>query len=117
MSRIHSRVTEAIHAGMIAGITAQLNQLGQAAGCAPLTWSIRLEDWHISGQAGAEYSDDEAAEALEAWADLLGLTAHSLAVAGTDTYHGLVDGVDIELWGVTDRDAFEQDTAPAEDRP
>jgi hypothetical protein len=117
MSRIHSHVADAIHAGMAAGITAQLNQLGQAAGCAPLSWSIRLEDGRVTGQAGAEYSDDEATEALEAWSDLLGLTAAPMLTAGTDTYHGLVDGMHIQVWGVTDRDAFDQDTAPTKDRP
>lgn len=108
MSRIHSRITEAIRAGMAAGITAQLNQLGQAAGCGPLTWSIRLEDGRVSGQAGAEYSDDETAEVLGEWADLLGLTAVTALDAGVDMYRGLVDGMDIEVWGVTDRDTFEQ---------
>jgi len=73
-------------------------------------WSIkqRLDDsWWVSGHAGADYTDNETAALVDAWAHWLGLVRQQPpACAGTTEYRGRVDGLAVEVWGVTDPDAF-----------
>jgi hypothetical protein len=84
------------------------------AGCRPLIWSLSADStkWQISvsGHAGSgDYNETEAAAVIEAWATHLGLTEQiPTACEGTTQYRGTVNGVEVEVWGVTDAGEFER---------
>ena len=91
-------------------ITTRMNQLGHQAALQPLTWLLFAgRPIRVSGCAGVTCYDVEAV--LEAWAGWLGLTGQNPpSCPGTVEYRGRVDGLDVELWAVTDRGLFAQAT-------
>lgn len=104
------RLTDAISHG----ITDQLNLLGRAAGCRPLSWSISTNSgpgWSVTGLAGGgDYTEQEVPDVLAGWAAQWGLTSWDNPVcAGTTEYRGQVDGLRVDVWGVHDRDAFDRE--------
>jgi hypothetical protein len=79
----------------------------------PLTWTL-TPSWALWGHAGADCAEDQVAGVLARWAQALGLTQAELGpnMAGSVTYEGTVEGRPVQIWGVTDRDTWEQPTTP-----
>ncbi|MET9030948.1 hypothetical protein ABZW96_35885 [Nocardia sp. NPDC004168] len=94
-------------------VEAVVNTVGQRAGCAPLTWELYTAD-ETSGLAvtgiasGRDYNDSQVTAIVQAWADLLGLIrVVPPTTSGTIEYRGVVDGIEVEVWGITDKQFFE----------
>lgn len=58
-------------------------------------------------EAGA-FAEDEIEPALWVWAHALGLTRMSEPMSGAVEYHGHVSGCSVLVWGVVDRDCWEE---------
>lgn len=96
-------------------VTREFNTEGARHHCPPLLWLVTT-----AGQlTGSTYSDTDAADvpaALEKWADLLSLApVEHPECAGTLEYQRTIDGWSVEVWGITDRAAF--DHYVSEDAP
>jgi hypothetical protein len=79
----------------------------------PLNWRLDLSSqnpvWEaLSGQVSSEYDESEVLDILTGWARLLDLAQVAEPVAGTTEYRGTVDHRPITVWGITDRDVFDQ---------
>ena len=115
MATTRPRLTDEIRHAMNDAVTNKLNQLGKRHRLRPLVWSIRQADgggWRADGYASVDYDPVEVPVVLDTWARWLRLDRVDQPLCpGTVEYRGRVDGLDVELWGVTDRDLFEQSTA------
>jgi hypothetical protein len=115
--------TLSIRAALAAGVTAAMNKVGRTARCKPLSWEF--QDRYVRGDqpdavgsyvimlvgfAGAQYDDDEAVTVATKWAKALALEMVLTASVGARVWQGTVDDLRIEVWCVSDRDAFEADT-------
>jgi hypothetical protein len=72
----------------------------------PLIWSFDESTSTVTGQAGADYSDDEAVKVAAEWARVFGMTSTPPAAPGTMEWAGTIGGVDVRLWAVADRAAL-----------
>ncbi|MBF6302998.1 hypothetical protein IU459_36655 [Nocardia amamiensis] len=63
----------------------------------------------VSGSAsGRDYSETQVPAIVQAWADLLGLTrVVPPSTGGTIEYEGVLDGIEVEVWGVIDQQFFD----------
>lgn len=97
-------------------LTAGMQQYAQRQG---LPWELRWSLSHVvepdgsvhtqvSGHVGAEYADDQVPGALRAWAEHLGLSEDVDPLLGSASFSGESRGVVVELWGVVDREQWEQ---------
>ena|SRR5436305_13249252 len=75
----------------------------------PLAWSLVTGTGYLTGCA-SDHAEDQVLDVLTRWARALGLTQVSTSpnMAGSVTYTGEVEGRDVVIWGVTDRDTWEQ---------
>jgi hypothetical protein len=94
---------DAVKDAMAAG----MGYLGKAAGLPELRWLWLTGTGYFEGYASADYSDAEVPAVLAKWAEYLGLTQKARPMSGTLEYGGHVAGVNVSVWGVVDRDAFE----------
>jgi hypothetical protein len=92
-------------------VTAALNETG---GVRPLRWSLRRADatgrpTAVIGQASSDYVEHEIPDVLAEWVAALSLTPAepNPRLPGTQFFTGQVDDVDIEIWGVIDRVAWD----------
>lgn len=72
----------------------------------PLTWSFDEATSTVTGQAGAEYSDEQAVQVAADWARVFGLASNPAATEGTAAWIGTIGGVDVRVWAVSDRAAL-----------
>ncbi|MDE1675090.1 hypothetical protein [Nocardia gipuzkoensis] len=95
------------------GVGAVVNKVGQRAGCAPLSWELFVTEdtgaLAVSGTtAGQDYSEAQVTEIVQAWAQLLGLSqVLPPSTGGTIEYRGVIDGIEVEVWGVIDQQFFD----------
>jgi hypothetical protein len=82
----------------------------------PLAWSL-TPSWALNGYAGLAHTESEVAGVLARWAQVLDLTEAVMGpnMAGSLTYAGEVEGRQVVIWGVTDRDTWEQPAAQPPD--
>lgn len=87
-----------------AGVTAAMNDAGEAAGCEPLTWTIdaSFSSLVLCGSAAGMYPDDEIPAVLAGWRDLLGMTVVDPIVPGTRRLTAEFPAVTVAVWGVID---------------
>lgn len=88
-----------------------INAMGAKAGLRPLSWTHQSmnEPTVLTGHASSgDYHASEIPELVTTWAAFLGLLeSETYVVAGTMQYRGTVDGFKVNVWGVTDRQAFD----------
>lgn len=72
----------------------------------PLIWSFDEATSTVTGQAGADYSDEQAVQVVGDWARVFGMTANAAATEGTAEWVGTIGGVDVRVWAVSDRAAL-----------
>ncbi|MET9030913.1 hypothetical protein ABZW96_35695 [Nocardia sp. NPDC004168] len=95
------------------GVEAVVNKVGGRAGCAPLTWELYATDdtgaLAVSGTtSGRDYSEKQVLAIVQAWAELLGLSrVVPPTTGGTSEYRGVVDGIEVEVWGVIDKQFYD----------
>ena len=75
----------------------------------PLDWSLALSNGALTGYVPVDCPEGEVAIVAAAWAWALGLTLVPAgpSMAGSVTYEGTVEGRPVVIWGVTDRDAWD----------
>lgn len=97
------------------GIQEVLNKVAARAGCRPLEWELR--DDHADGahcrlSGAADHEDhggpEHIPDVLQAWARLLGLApVLPPSTGGTIQYRGVVNYIDVEVWGIVDPEFFD----------
>jgi hydrogenase/urease accessory protein HupE len=75
----------------------------------PLDWSVTSTSGALTGYVPVDCPEGEVAIAAAAWSWALGLTLAPANpnMAGLVTYTGEVEGRQVVIWGVTDRDIWE----------
>jgi hypothetical protein len=85
--------------------------LNQAAELPPLRWTLNpgRDGLALVGMATSDYPETEIPAVLGEWAALLDLAPQppNPYLPGALIFTGTTDGVHIEIWGVTDRHAWE----------
>lgn len=102
-----TRINAAVHAA--AGQVIHDYAVQQAgADLPPLTWTL-TPSGALWGHAGADCAEDEVAGVLARWAQALDLAQDQVSpnLAGSVVYSGTVEGRPVRIWGVTDRDTWE----------
>lgn len=103
------------------GLTTALREYGRARGLPALRWGLCSSTEisvvgrpQLAGMASmADFSEGAAWEAVRGWAAALGFELVEQQ-RGTVEARGVVDEIDVEVWGVVDLDAFEQPPADVE---
>lgn len=99
------------------GLTAALTEYGTARGLPRLHWHLcsgveisSVGRAQVIGQASvADYPEQDVAAAVQAWAAALQFQlVEQPGNVGALEARGVVEGLDVEVWGVTDREAFER---------
>lgn len=97
------------------GLTAAMNRYATAHALPQLRWHLctsaevaSVGRAQVIGQASAgDYPEEDVPAAVQAWAATLQIqVAEQPGHVGTLEARGGVEGVDIEVWGVTDHEAF-----------
>lgn len=110
-----------LRAAIDEGLTTALREYGRARGLPALRWGLcSSAEISVVGRAQvvgmasmADFSEDEAGKAIRAWAAALGFELVEQR-RGTVEARGVVDEIDVEVWGVVDLDAFEHPPADVE---
>lgn len=87
------------------------NRWGKRHGLAPLRWTGSATDPVLVGHPDAEHADADAVRITQQWADALGLVEQPQSHEGmrewSASWSGVLFGVTVEVWCVSDRAAFE----------
>jgi hypothetical protein len=99
-----------LHEAAIRAATVAMTRRGE--GLPTLHWSadpLALHRWKVTGTAKAGTPGEEVERAVRAWSDRLGLTLTDtpLIEPGLVEAKGVVDEVDVEVWGVVDREVWD----------
>lgn len=94
---LHEAVTEALNSTL-------------AIDLPPLDWTIRPDGTWSGAFLERVCSDNESARALQDWASRYELTRASAqdTTPGAAEYRGSIVGRRVEIWAITDRDAFDK---------
>lgn len=82
---------------------------GASRGTSPLprlSWTLSRRGV-VAGYASDDHVEGDKAAVLARWAELLGLAADPDAPVGTAEFSGAVSDVEIQVWGITDRAAWD----------
>ncbi|MBB5153181.1 hypothetical protein [Saccharopolyspora phatthalungensis] len=105
--RMSDEVTQMLMGALRTGMERYARQHGLPTG---LYWRSSLRSGvFLTGHVGAEFTEDQVSEALQKWADHLGLCKDEDPMVGSASYSGAAGGISIEVWGVTDRDRWDQE--------
>lgn len=92
-----------LHEAAVRAATVAMTRRGE--GLPALHWSaapVAFQRWQVTGTV-EDGTGEEVAGAIRAWSDRLGLTLTDTPQPGLVEAKGVIDDVDVEVWGVVDR--------------